>query len=477
MSACVGAVARPLHVPISAVSTAKPIGFDLRFCDNNFFPCDLDLTFSCLLSSTMANAPSPPADTATDRTSKKRKLSENAEPELEIDVNLPEPPSKKDLRKLKKLKSKGVDTDALTTANVQLIDRSKKGAQEGETPSGSTTSQKRSPYGVWIGNLSFSTTRDDLMEFFTRGSKEDADTDSENTDESGTGIRRKDITRINIPQSSKFKGQNKGFAYIDFLTATSISHALKLSEKLFNGRKVLIKASTDFNGRPEEDKNKKKLAQGALDPGSNPPCRSIFVGNLGYEVTENQIFRHFSPAGKIKKVRFMTFEDSGKCKGFSWVDFEELKSAENVFSGNIEGAEDEDDGTEEKRDEMSESENEDEADEKKSKSSAKKEKGKRKPKINPYAFMGSRKLRIEYGEDSTTRYKKRFGDSKAENGTESSKQGASPNKRQKRDGEQKKNFTRDPKKELTTEEKQAKTVESRLTGRIVESTGKKITFD
>ncbi|KAK6530428.1 hypothetical protein TWF694_003780 [Orbilia ellipsospora] len=424
----------------------------------------------------MANAPSPPADMATDRASKKRKLSENTEPELEIDVNLPEPPSKKDLRKLKKLKSQGVDTDALTSANVQLIDRSKKGAQEGETPSGSATSLKRSPYGVWIGNLSFSTTRDDLMEFFTRGSKEDADTDGENTAESGTGIRQKDITRINVPQSSKFKGQNKGFAYVDFLTATSISHALKLSEKLFNGRKVLIKASTDFNGRPEEDKDKKKLAQGALDPGSNPPCRSIFVGNLGYEVTEDQIFRHFSPAGKIKKVRFMSFEDSGKCKGFSWVDFEDLKSAENVFAGNIEGAEDESED-EEKKDEISDSEEEENADQKKNKTSTKKEKRKRKLKINPFAFMGSRRLRIEYGEDSTTRYKKRFGDGKTESSDDSSKTSASPNKRQKRDGEREKIFTREPKKELTTEEKQAKTVESRLTGRIVESTGKKITFD
>ncbi|EPS45734.1 hypothetical protein H072_271 [Dactylellina haptotyla CBS 200.50] len=429
----------------------------------------------------MANAPSSPVDTKADRASKKRKLPETTENELEINVNLPEPPSKKDLRKLKKLKAKGVDTDALESANVQLIDRSKKGAQEGETPAGATAaSAKRSPYGVWIGNLSFTTTRDELMEFFTRGSNEDGETEGEASEEPGTGIRKKDITRINLPKSTKYKNQNKGFAYVDFLSATSISNALKLSEKLFCGRKVLIKASTDFNGRPEEDKSKKKLPAGAIESGANPPCRSVFVGNLGYEVTEPEVFRHFSPAGKIKRIRFMTFEDSGKCKGFCWVDFEELKYAENVFAGNIDGAEESDDEKaeakegEDKEDEESGSDSEEEEEErpaKKQKASDKEDrkKKKKKPKVNPYIFMGSRKLRLEYGEDSTTRYKKRFGDGKSENGTEGSSG--------KRGGRDRPPRKEEPKRELTTEEKQAKGVESRLTGRIVESTGKKITFD
>ncbi|KAF3913342.1 hypothetical protein ABW20_dc0104324 [Dactylellina cionopaga] len=436
----------------------------------------------------MANALASPVDTSKDRSSKKRKLptSNNAEPELEIDVSLPEPPSKKDLRKLKKLKSKGVDTDALTSLNVPLIDRSKKGAQEGETPAGATAnSSKRSPYGVWIGNLSFTTTRDDLIAFFTKNSKNDTETGGTGAEESETGIREKDITRIHIPRSTKFKNQNKGFAYVDFLTAGSISHALKLSERLFQGRKVLIKASTDFNGRPEEDKTKKEGDKGALDGGSNPPCRNVFVGNLGYEVTEQEVFRHFSPAGKIKKVRFMTFEDSGKCKGFCWVDFEELKYAENVFAGKIDGVTESEDEQEVEEEEgekvISEDDDDDETEgqpTKKIKTATKdKKKKKKKRKSNPYTFMGNRKLRLEYGEDSTTRYKKRFGDGKSETdgGT-----GASESADGRKGGKErfnKRDSAKGPKRELTTEEKQAKRVESRLTGRIVESTGKKITFD
>ena len=72
----------------------------------------------------MANPTSSRAnDPPREDTSKKRKHTADettAEAELEVDVNAPEPPSKKDLRKLKKLKSKGVDTDALESLNVQL---------------------------------------------------------------------------------------------------------------------------------------------------------------------------------------------------------------------------------------------------------------------------------------------------------------------------------------------------------------------
>ncbi|KAJ6257396.1 hypothetical protein Dda_8285 [Drechslerella dactyloides] len=419
----------------------------------------------------MAQQVSSPVEPTKDKSSKKRKHSslENPEKELEIDVNLPEPPSKKDLRKLKKLKSKGVDTDALTSLNVPLIDRSKKGAQEGETPAGTTASaSKRSPYGVWIGNLSFSTTREDLIRFFTRGSEEGGD---DGVEGSGSGIRQKDITRVHLPKSTKFKNQNKGFAYVDFLTAGCISHALALSETLYNGRKVLIKASTDFNGRPEDDP-KKASDKGSISGGSNPPSRSVFVGNLGYEVKEAEVFSHFSPAGKIKKVRFMTFQDSGKCKGFCWVDFEELKSAENVFAGKIEGAHESEDEESEDEDEDAEKgsgESDDDQPKKKRKGLKKEKKNKR----NPYTFMGGRKLRLEYGEDPTTRYKKRFGDSKPEDG------GGDPSQRGhgNRDGSDRRDRAGGPRKELTVEEKQAKTVESRLTGRIVEGTGKKVTFD
>jgi len=421
--------------------------------------------------------------------SKKRKRDSNVDPtqEIEVDVNAPEPPSKKDLRKLKKLKDKGVDVEALQAAKVPIIDNSQKGAQEGEKPQ---VESKHSKYGVWIGNLSFNTTREQLLEFFTTGTvapkaitSTDSDAakganteilqkkrvhkrDEKETDDvseieaetkqepSKTGITTKDITRIHLPKSTKFPKQNKGFAYVDFQTAASIPHALKLSEKLLYGRKVLIKASTDFQGRPEVSK-----ADEASSVGKNPPSRSIFVGNLGFETTEDTLRDHFQAAGKIKGVRMTTFEDSGKCKGFGWIDFEDLESAKNALVG--------------KKIEPVKGDLDESSDEESRKKRRKKSDNNR--RLKKFNYLGGRALRLEYGEDATTRYNKRHKKPAGEAGEDGG------------DGMQVDGEWKKPMRERRERKVDARTIapgaalakamENRLTARIVESTGTKTTFD
>lgn len=243
---------------------------------------------------------------------------------------------------------------------------------------------------------------------------------------------------------------------------------------------MLIKASTDYTGRPEPTA---ATTEDTVNASKNPAGRSIFVGNLGFTVTEEELYAHFSPAGKIKKVRMTTFEDTGKCKGFAWIDYEEVKSAANVFAGKYADA---GDPVVEEVDESG-SDEEDGKAKKKRKVNGKKEK-KEKNKVNPFAYMGSRKLRLEYGEDPTTRYKKRHGTEGKEG-----KEGGGSERAPRRNGPTETGLTRSgksfgnenrpqrperkEKKPVTAEEKQANAVESRLTGRIVEGTGKKVTFD
>ncbi|KAG1461830.1 hypothetical protein G6F56_005638 [Rhizopus delemar] len=59
----------------------------------------------------------------------------------------------------------------------------------------------------------------------------------------------------------------------------------------------------------------------------NPPCPTLFVGNLSFETTEKTIREAFEWAGDIRKIRMATFEDSGKCKGFGYVDYHTVEAA------------------------------------------------------------------------------------------------------------------------------------------------------
>ncbi|PFH49265.1 hypothetical protein AMATHDRAFT_148084 [Amanita thiersii Skay4041] len=219
------------------------------------------------------------------------------------------------------------------------------------TASGVATKRQNS---VWVGNLSYKTTQDDLKTFFAAAGGE--------------------ITRIHLPLKATpgpgRKPENRGFAYVDFATPGAKAAAIALSEQPLIGRRLLIKDGDDFNGRPDaagadggaslgshggegtsttaSTKTHSKTAQKILRAQKQPPGPTLFLGNLGYETTEANILEMLnahhhhttkkvpvseSPeveGGKspteqkntwIRKVRMGTFEDSGLCKGFAFVDF------------------------------------------------------------------------------------------------------------------------------------------------------------
>jgi RNA recognition motif-containing protein len=266
--------------------------------------------------------------------------------EIEIDVDAPEPTSKKASRKAKRAKT-DVGSQPIAVNDVH------------EDTSKSTG---RSPYGIWIGNLHFSTTKAELQDFLT------SDTEFP--------ISADQITRVHLPTSGSKSGpqaQNKGFAYIDFSDSDAQTAAVQLGEKLLGGRRVLIKGSRDFEGRPERSGGEEQEQQQA-------PSKRVFVGNLGFETTKETLQEHFNVCGPIGNVHVAAFEDSGKCKGYAWIDFEQTASAAAAVRGWAEVD-----------------------------SSQQTESSK---KVKRRVWVGKiegRKLRMEFAEDKSVRYKKRFG--------------------------------------------------------------------
>lgn len=133
---------------------------------------------------------------------------------------------------------------------------------------------------------------------------------------------------------------------------------MALSEEQLAGRRLLIKSGSDYTGRPGLDVTAltgvhgasggrtglTKTAQKILQAQRNPAGPTLFMGNLSFETTEAAIrelldgsaqrrylqehendpedTRDADPPGAgIKKIRMGTFEDTGKCKGFAFVDF------------------------------------------------------------------------------------------------------------------------------------------------------------
>ncbi|KAG1873638.1 hypothetical protein DFJ58DRAFT_695872 [Suillus subalutaceus] len=217
-------------------------------------------------------------------------------------------------------------------------------------PAGNSKPKRQN--SVWVGNLWFKTTPDALRDFFD-----------------GVG----EITRIHMPTKKGTKGENMGFAYVDFATPDAKVTAITQSERDLHGRNLLVKDGNDFAGRPittpaagtQEDakgpsagksvSGLTKTQQKILRVQKQPPAQTLFLGNLGFDTTVESIrelfeaHRYPQKAGKgvkandaepsageenndtkdvwLRKIRMGTFEDSGACKGFAFLDFTSTEHA------------------------------------------------------------------------------------------------------------------------------------------------------
>ncbi len=57
----------------------------------------------------------------------------------------------------------------------------------------------------------------------------------------------------------------------------------------------------------------------------------LYVGNLPYNVTEDQLRELFSQAGQIKDVALITDRQTGRSKGFAFVEFNTQAEAEKAI--------------------------------------------------------------------------------------------------------------------------------------------------
>lgn len=374
---------------------------------------------------------SPRASPEPLKSSKKRKTVDV--PEIEVDINLPEPPSKKAKRALKKGK---------VLPPKPTSDDDEPAASGTKTAADGAAKKERSPYGVWIGNLRFTVTRDDLRTWLVENS--------------GGAIAPDAITRVHLPASKTAPKhaafENRGFAYVDFATYEANVAAIALSETEWHRRKLLIKDAKSYEGRPAVKKEEEKEEAEPEQPVST--SRKIFVGNLGFQTTEEDVKELFSKCGEIEWVKVATFEDSGKCKGYGWVKFAEAIAADWAVKGFVkikeveeteedfieeEEAKAEEDSSSSSSDEDSDASSDSDSDSDSassdsdsssgSDSSSSEEEEEEKPKPTPAKktrkpaptpekkvkmrkwwvnTLHGRRLKIEHAEDDQTRYKKRF---------------------------------------------------------------------
>jgi RNA recognition motif-containing protein len=60
---------------------------------------------------------------------------------------------------------------------------------------------------------------------------------------------------------------------------------------------------------------------------------NIFVGNLAFTTTEEELAQLFHPYGEVASVRIMTDRDTGRSRGFGFVDMPNAMEANAAIAG------------------------------------------------------------------------------------------------------------------------------------------------
>jgi RNA recognition motif-containing protein len=59
---------------------------------------------------------------------------------------------------------------------------------------------------------------------------------------------------------------------------------------------------------------------------------NIFVGNLSYQVTQDELHAAFSQYGAVERVSIVTDRDTGQPRGFAFVEMTNRNEAENAIN-------------------------------------------------------------------------------------------------------------------------------------------------
>src|SRR6266581_2315001 len=69
----------------------------------------------------------------------------------------------------------------------------------------------------------------------------------------------------------------------------------------------------------------------SLHPCSGEPCVNIFVGNLAFTTTEQDLRQLFEPYGTVETIRMRTDRETGRSRGFGFVEMPATRAAHSAM--------------------------------------------------------------------------------------------------------------------------------------------------
>ncbi|KGY15820.1 hypothetical protein PABG_11055 [Paracoccidioides brasiliensis Pb03] len=149
---------------------------------------------------------------------------------------------------------------------------------------------------IYIGNLFFEVTADDLKRDLSKFGN---------------------ILAVRIVYDSR--GMSRGFAYVQFDSIDAAEAAInEMNMTIYEGRRVVVNYSSRGSANPTPTR-------------SNEPTRTLFIGNLSFEMSDRELNELFKDIKNVTDVRVSVDRRTGQPRGFAHADFLDVESAQAAF--------------------------------------------------------------------------------------------------------------------------------------------------
>ena len=124
------------------------------------------------------------------------------------------------------------------------------------------------------------------------------------------------------------------FGYVEFTNTVDSAKAMAAKKDTeIDGRKINLDYAT---GRPANNQqgNQDRMQARARSFGDQPSPESdtLFVGNLPFSANEDAIHEMFGSSGSVMGIRLPTDPESGRPKGFGYVQYSSIDEARQAYN-------------------------------------------------------------------------------------------------------------------------------------------------
>jgi nucleolin len=154
---------------------------------------------------------------------------------------------------------------------------------------------------LFVRNLSWSVTENDLFDLFSQ-----------------TGT----VVSVKIPTRPE-DGKSKGFAFIEMGSDEAAQQAIRqCNGTMLYERDIVVAFSDENAGGARGGKSSFGVAE---------KNAKLFVRNIGYSISENELHSLFQQAGSVLSVKIPTDRDTGNPKGFAFIEMGSTAEAEQAI--------------------------------------------------------------------------------------------------------------------------------------------------